>query len=356
MMMMIHRIRITALMGMLVLALLAVPFAAAAENSYPVIDNTVDSQKAHLAWKAAVRETEMTASTAYIATLNGTSTATLDALLVQYKGQEAQIAVLSTHIGLNNLLRDMNQVNSRFRQELRSQMKNGRGKAADLKSAVDAAVQSDGNLAVLESAYWSARTTNELANFDTRVERATATLAVLKEKGYDTTAAQAKLEEITAQRPVLEAALNSHDATQIRSVQQQVLTLSQELARIVKDLQVQVPEEKKIRFHISEGNRAVVRAEMVNADLKTLGIDTAAAETYTAAAKAGLASAQSALDAKDPAGARALLDTVKEDFKSLAQAYRDIAKRYQDDAPTAATLNSTAQALDSMTASMESGA
>lgn len=354
--MMIHRIRITALMGMLVLAMLAVPFAAAAENSYPVMDNNVDSQKAHLTWKAAVRETEMTASVGYVATLNGTSTATLDSLVSQYTGQEAQIAGLSTHIGLNNLLRDMNQVNVQFRHELRAQMKNGKGRAAELKAQVDAAVQSNADLASLENTYWSMRTTNELENFDTRVERAASSLTVLKAKGYDTTAAQAKLDEIKAQRPLLESALNSHDRTQIQAVQQQILTLSQQLAQIVKDLQVQVPQEKKIQFHISEGNRAVARADMVNADLKSLGIDTTSAEQYTAAAKTDLAAAQSSLDAKDLTGAQASLDTAKADLKSLAQAYRDIAKRFQDDAATAATLSSTAQALDSTTASMESGA
>lgn len=186
--MMIQRIQMTALMGMLVLVVLAVP-CAAAENNYPVIDNNVEVQKAHLAWKAAVRETEMTASIAYIADLNGTGTGTLDSLLARYKGQEAQIPALSTHIGLNNLIRDMNQVNTPFRQELRAQMKNGKGRVADLKAQVDTAVQGNGNLASLESAYWSTRTANEPANFDTRVQRAAGVIAILKTKGYDTTAA-----------------------------------------------------------------------------------------------------------------------------------------------------------------------
>jgi chromosome segregation ATPase len=235
-------------------------------------------------------------------------------------------------------------------------MKNGRGKAADLKSAVDAAVQSNGNLAVLEGAYWSTRTTNELANFDTRVQRAADGIALLSGRGYDTAAAQAQLGEITAQRPVLESALNSHERTQIQAVEQQILTLSQQLAQIVKDLQVQVPQEKKIRFHISEGNRAVARTDMVNADLKSLDIDTTQAEQYTASARADLAAAETALGSQDLAGAQAALDRAKADLKNLSQAYRDIAKRYQQDTATVDDLTATATALDSLTASMESGA
>lgn len=342
--------------GLLVLAVLALPAAAAgSEYAYPVTDNNVVSQQAHLTWKSAVRETEMTASIAYIATLNGTSTAMLDSLLTQYKGQEAQIPLLSTHIGINNLIRDMNQVNTQFRQELRNQMKTGRGKTAELKSQVDSAVQANAQLATLESAYWSTRTLNELSNFDTRTERSAGILATLAAKGYDTTTAQAKLDEIKAQRPDLESALNSHDRAQIQAVQQKILGLSQELAQIVKDLQVQVPQEKRIQSRINEGNRAVARAEMVNADLKALNIDITQAEQYTAAAKADLAAAQSALDAQDLPGAQASLDKAKEDLKNLSQAYRDIAKRYQSEPAAVSELTSTALALDSMTASMESG-
>lgn len=117
---------------------------------------------------------------------------------------------------------------------------------------------------------------------------------------------------------------------------------------------MQVPPEKRIRFLISEGNRAVARAEMVNADLQVLSIDTTQAEQYTAAAKRDLAAAQAALDAQDIPGAQAALTRAKEDLKALAQAYRDIAKRYQDDTATPATLSSTAQALDSTISSMES--
>lgn len=338
-------------------AVLAVPaLAAETDYGYPKLDTSVASQKAHIAWKAAERETEMSASIVYIGTLNGTNTAALESLLVQYRSQEAQVTTLSTHSGLDNLLRDMNQVNRQFRQELRSQMAAGRGRPADLKAQVDAAVRGNPALASLESTYWSTRATGELANFDTRVQRADTVLSNLTEKGYDTTQAQAKLMEITALRGTLEQALGSHDHGQIQAVQEQVRTLFLDLGQIVKDLQVQIPQERRIQFHIAEGNRAVARAEMINADLRSLNIDTLLAEQYTGAARTSLAAAQAALDADDTEGARTQLGAARQDLKSLAQAYREIAERYKSDAATASTLTATAAALDSTAASMGSDA
>jgi hypothetical protein len=338
-------------------AVLAVPaLAAGTDYSYPKLDNSVASQKAHIAWKAAERETVMSASIAYIGTLNSTNTAALDSLLAQYRGQEAQAATLSTHTGLDNLLREMNQVNLEFRQELRNQMTAGRGRPAELKAQVDAAVKGNPALASLESAYWSTRTTGELANFDIRVQRAGTVLSNLSVKGYDTTQAQAKLTEITALRSTLEPALNSHDRTQIQAVQEHIRTLFSDLGQIVKDLQVQVPQDRRIQFPINEGNRAVARAEMINADLRFLDIDTSMAEQYTGAAKADLAAAQAALDADNFNGAKTSLNAARQDLKSLAQAYRDIAARYKSDATTASTLTATAAALDNTAASMGSDA
>jgi hypothetical protein len=334
--------------------MLALPVAAAGTNTAnPVLDNQVNSRIAHLTWKSAVRETEMGASIAYISSLNGTSTSTLSSLLSEFQQKESQIGSLTTHIGVNNLIRDIEQVNAPFRQELRTQMKAGRGRPAELRSQVDAAVQGDGRLATLESSYWTTRSSDELANFDLHVQRSQGVIDTLKAKGYDTTAAQAKLGEITAKRSALESALALHDKTQIPVVQQQVVSLWQQLAVIVKDLQVQVPQNTKIQFHINEGNRAVARADMVNADLKSLAIDTTQAEQYTAAARSDLAAAQASLTGGNPDTAKSSLEAAKQDLRNLSLAYRDIAKRYQVPAEAASEAPATAAALDSMVTSME---
>lgn len=350
----IRKMILTAVIGMLAICMLALPVAAAGIKPGNLLpDNQLNSQITHITWKSAVREMEMSTSIAYISTLNGTSTTALSSQLSGFQAKESQIASLNTVIGLNNLNRDMEQINTQFREELRTQMKNGRGKTAELKSQVDAAVQGDTSLASLESSYWATRTSEELANFDLHVRRSQTVIDSLKVKGYDNTTAQAKLAEIIAQRSSLESALASHDKTRIDTVQQQLTSLWQQLAAIVKDLQAQEPQqEKQIQSRINEGNRAVERADMVNADLKVLSIDTTLAEQYTAAAKVNLASAQASLTAGNLELAQASLDAAKLDLKNLSQAYKDIAHRYKVPADAASEATAIAGALDSTVTSM----
>ena len=314
----IRKMILTALIGMLAIGMLALPVAAAGIKPGTLLpDGQLSSQTAHITWKSAVRETQMSTSIAYISTLNGTSTATLGSILSEFQAKKSQIASLTTVIGLSNLNRDMEQINTRFREELRIQMKTGHGKTAELKSLIDAAVQGDVSLTSLESSYWSTRTSEELANFDLHVQRSQIVIDSLHARGYDTAMAQARLTEITDKRASLESALASHDKTQIDTVQQQLTPLWQQLATIVKDLQVQDPvQEKQILTRINEGNRAVERADMVNADLKALSIDTTLAEQYTAAAKVNLAAAQASLTGGNLEEAQVSIDAVKQDFRN----------------------------------------
>ena len=205
----------------------------------------------------------------------------------------------------------------------------------------------------MESSYWTTRTSEELANFDLRVQRSQTAIDSLKVKGYDNTTAQAKLGEIIAKRSSLESALASHDKNQIVPVQQQIGTLWEQLATIVKGLQVKVPsQDKQILSRINEGTRAVARADMVNADLKALSIDTTLPEQYTAAAKVNLAAAQTSLTAGNLEQAQASIDAVKLDLKNLSQAYKDISHRYQVPADAASEATAIAGAIDSTVTSM----
>ena len=339
---------IIVLIAMLAAAVLAVPGAAAgtASSSPLPVENGMASQKAWLKWKAAERETEMSVSIEYINELNGTTSVSLDALLVKYQEQEGEIPSLSTHAGIDNLLKEMNQVNLQFLQELRNQMKAGHGRNPALQDVVDYAVKDNARFPALESTYWSLRAADERAYCDMRVQRAQDVLANLNKMGYDTTEAQAKLDEITGRRGDLGSALNLHDPAAIRAVQQEILILSKELVQIVRGLQEKKPQGKQVPFRISEGKRAVLRAEMINADLQFLNIDTIRAVEYAAAAKTNLAAAQAALDKKNTEGAEASLEAARKDLKDLAQAYRDIAERYRANASVFSSLTAVAQALE----------
>lgn len=350
----IQKIMLTTLIGMLAISMLALPVAAAGIKPGNLLqDNQLNSQIAHITWKSAVIETEMSTSLEYIRALNGTDTNTLSSQLSDIQAKKMQIASLTTAIGISNLNQDIKQINTQFREELRKQMKTGHGNPAELKSLVDAAVHGDASLTSLESSYWATRTSEELADFDLRIQRSQTVIDSLQAKGYDNSTAQAKLGEITDKRSSLESALASHDKTQIDTLQQQIGSLWQQLAAIVKELQVQEPlQEKQILDRINEGNRAVARADMVNADLKALSIDTTLAEQYTASAKANLEAAQAAITAGDPEQAQASVDAVKQDFGNLSQAYRDISQRYQVPEAAASEATATAGALDSTITSL----
>jgi hypothetical protein len=341
------------LIAVLAAAVLAGAAAAAGTaNSSAVADTGMVSQKACLTWKAAERESEMIASIEYINGLKGTNSTTLDGLLEQYQEREGQIARLSTYTVLINLLTEMNKVNLQFRQELKKQMEAGRGVTARLNEDVDDMVAWNKRLPVLESTYWSARMSDEQANFDTQMQRATDVLANLTAQGYDTTDASFKIDEIGGRRSDLRQALNARDPAQIQIAQQQISVLSKELVQIVKNLQVQGSQDRQIRFHIREGNRATRRAEMINANLRSRNISPAKVVQYTAAAKTDLAAAQAALDTKNTDGAKASLHAARQDLTSLAQAYRDSSGQDKGDAAGASSLNATAQSFAGSVASL----
>jgi hypothetical protein len=342
----------TVITALLLAALVCMP-AIAAGTEYPVLDNEVATRQAHLRWQGAIMETEMSTAVTYTGALNGTSTQQMSSLLATFQGQEAQISTMTTHAGLNNLLRQMQETVRKFLDEAKVQMRAGKGRWGELQSQMKAAVDSNPNIESLKNGYWSTRNTNELANFDTRVQRAQSVIDALKAKAYDTTTPQATLDAIRAKRSALEAALAAQDNNQIRTINQEIYQLSQQLVQQVKDLQVSIPDKTIVKYYIDLGNRATARADMINNDLKALGIDTSAAEQALTSAKGHLSEAQAALDAGNIAGAQDALHKVKEDFRNLAQAYRDIAHAGSLSSDMTTTLNSMATTLDQTADRME---
>jgi hypothetical protein len=246
----------------------------------------------------------------------------------------------------------MQEVIRQFRTETRTQMTAGSGKYLQLTAQVKAAVDANANLKILEDTYWSTRQTNELASFDLYVEKAGNVLTSLSAKGYDTNLPQATLDSIRAKRGELQSALQARDRGTLQSIQQSILILSQQLSQQVRDLQVKVPEERRLTFWIDEGNRATARADMINADLKALGIDTSTLEPILARAKSDLAAAQQALTAGDLTGARTALQKAGQDFRDLAAAYRALVSSGKAPDTATGTVNSFATALETTAGNM----
>ena len=179
-------------------------------------------------------------------------------------------------------------------------------------------------LDALKDTYWGTRKTNALAIFDVRVERAQTVIDKLTTLEYDTTEAQEKLDEIKDKRTDLEGALDERDNAKIRQVNVEILDLSKELRTIIRDLQVQIPQETRVRYWIHVGERLVERTGTIISELETLGFDVSELQEIHAKAGVDLEKAQTEFDAGNIEEAIAALHDLKADFMELRDAYDDL--------------------------------
>ena len=283
-------------------------------EEFPVLEKQVQMRQAHLEWKGAGHEIGMEATIEYINEISDDMGAVqLSSLLNDFKNQSNTMATLTTHVALNNALRQAKQITTSFRMETRQQMKEYKGKGLALMTQIKTALEEkEGELNGLKDAYWGAVRNNTLEIFDMRIERAQEVLDTLSENGYDTSEAQTKLDEIQSERSSLESALNEKDHIEIRQAHLEILNLSKELRQIVKDLQVKIPQNIMIKHWIHVGDRVVDRTATIISELKTLGIDVSELENIHVQAVTDLEKAQSEFDAGNSEGAITALKDLKE--------------------------------------------
>jgi hypothetical protein len=311
--------------GLLVLlcAVATAPVSAEDTGAFPVLDKQVEIRQAHLAYLAEVHSTRMDGAIGYLDGI-GADTGALEKIAAEFAEQAAEVRDLDTHIGLNNAVRQCHETAALFREECRTQLQAAGGNAADLQAAVEEAVANYPEIEALKNRYWEIRTSHEMDIFDLRVEHAAGILERLAGQGYDTTEAEATLAGIEVFREPLKAALEAQDIDEVREIQQDIRSLSEDLREIVRSLQVEVPGAAKIRAAIHVADRAIDRSGMIIDDLAHLGFDVATLEEWTAAASADLADAETAFEAGDMDGSKDALQEVREDFGNLRDAYRDL--------------------------------
>ncbi len=302
---------------------LAVSPAAAYAQEFSIPDKQIEIRIAHIAWIAEGTRTGMEAAISYINEIGG-DTAKLSALLEDFNNKAGSVSGLETHVGLNNIIKDIRTITTDFRVELAQQRDANNGQLLPLLSRISDAKNGNAEMASLEDAYWESRKTNELAIFDIRVERAQTVLDNRAGAGYDITEAQAKLEEIKAKRPELEEALADRDHIQITAVTKEIFELSAELARIVKELQVELTDEQKVGFWIRAGKRAAERISAVISDLESLGNDVSALNELLSSLNGNLDKAMQALDAGDIEAAKAALSDARADFVEIVKELKAI--------------------------------
>jgi uncharacterized protein YpuA (DUF1002 family) len=311
----------------LILAIGSTCVSVASADEFPILDKQVDIRQAHLRWTSTIQETSMEAVIAYIDEIsNGTEGASeLESLRDEFHAQTETIGSLTTHVALNNALRQLRQITTDFRVETRKQMNEHNGRYLELANRVKTALEENKNeLDNLKDTYWEERKDNALAIFDTRVERAQNVLNTLRDKGYDTSEAQGKLDEITAKRSELEDTFDAKDNLAIAQVHRDIFELSKELARIVRDLQVEIPREVRVRHWIHVGERVVDRTATIISELDRLGIDVTELREIHAQAETDLEKAKEAFDASDLEGAIDALKDLKTDLIELRDAYEEL--------------------------------
>jgi len=329
--------------------------SAVSAEEFPILDKQVEIRQAHLAWISAVQETSMEAIIAYIDEIsNGTGTSELTSLRDDFKDQTDKIETLTTHVALNDALRQLQQITADFRVEGRKQMSAYNCKYAELANELKAALaENKETLDNLEDTYWEMRKTNALEIFDLRVENAQTILDTLENLGYSTSEAQAKLDEITDKKSDLETALENRDNLEIYLVNVDILELSEELAEIVRDLQIEIPKDIRVTYWLDVGARVVERTGNIITELETLGMDVIELQEIHEQAETDLEAAQDAFDAGDLDGAIAALEDLKTDLIELREAYdalvvggilpEDVAAEIE---ATSATLSGTVEKME----------
>ena len=298
----------------------------AEDNEFPILEKQLEIRQAHLKWITAILDVSMEATVEYIDEISeGTGTSELSSLLDDFRDQTGKIETLTTHVALNNAIRQLGDILRDFRLETREQMKEHDGKDWMLLTRIVLALdENKEKLDNLEDEYWEIREKNSLEILDIYVDWAQDILDILEDNGYDTAEAQEKLDEIKDQRDDLEDALKDRDRIEILQIHLEIIDLSMELSQIVRDLQVEIPPKKIVEHWINVGDRMVERTDTIISELETLGIDVTELQKIHSKAEEDLERAQDEFDAGNLIGAIDALKDLKTDLIELRDAYEGL--------------------------------
>ncbi|MFA6225772.1 MAG: hypothetical protein WC620_06240 [Methanoregula sp.] len=290
--------------GWMLLALVALPAHASAASSqlnpstviidtFPIFEDQINVQQAHITWRAAKEDVGMQATIAYIALVND-STTTLLAIHENFRQSQARVGMADSSEALDTTLQDFRRITQAFNDETAVQLKTSTGNAGDLRISMQSSLAGSDHMRSLEVQYWQTRTTIELADFDLWTVRAGEMLTTLRGNGYEITAAHEKLTEITTMRNELATTISTRDNTGIEQAHKKIHTASIGFAQTVRGLRVDVFPD--LRQKIEQGSAVMTRARMVNADLNMRGLMNGSAESYVSAGTAQLSVATVQLD------------------------------------------------------------
>jgi hypothetical protein len=312
---------------------------------FPLLENQVDVRQAHLAWLAAKEKAEMEATVDYVTSVNG-STKVLISIMNDFQHSAEMIPALNTHSDLDTEMQTFREIADKFHRETSLQMTTALGRPEDLRQVVQTSVRNSVEAKSFENQYWHIRQSAEIAIFDLRLERTQNSLNTLREQGYEISAAQEKLTEITTMRTDLATVLRNRNDAGIEQAHKKIHTASIEYVQAVRDIKRTTTQNTHLHYLLEQGEGVMTRSGMVNADLKSIGITTNQPEKFVTLGNTQIATAQNQINAGDTPGAKATVSEFRETVKDLRDAYREIL--VTEDLPrlTAQGVLSVAQSLD----------
>jgi hypothetical protein len=247
---------------------------------------------------------------------------------------------------LDSELENLRSITRSFRQETDLQMRTVNGNPDTIRTEVQSAVEGSSELQLLLDKYWRVRENTELADFDTRINRAHETLGILLENGHEIAPAQEKLTEIVTMRTELATTLRIRNNAGIELAHKKIHATSIEYARIISNLKTTASADTRLGQTIDQGIGVMTRSGMVNANLAHSGIDLTQADELVTQGKNQILAAQNQSRNSDVDGAKVSLSEFRNTLKALRDTYRGILVKEDLPQSTAQGVLSVAQSLD----------
>jgi hypothetical protein len=320
-------------------------------ETFPLFDDQIAIRQAHIAWLAAKEDTGMQVTMRYLASING-STGTLASLNRDFRIYENTIRNAGTDERIESGLAALCSTMESFRAEADTRMNSSGGRAEELKVQVQLAIAENPAVQSLEDQYWETRSRTGLLDFDQWTRRAGSTLGQLQENGYEITAAQEKLTEITAMRSQLENALRARDDDGIEQARKTIHAASIEYATTVRMMKQNRTESEEMETLINQSEGVLIRSGMMNTDLKSRGINCTQVQVLVETGQYQISTAQTQIVAGRTTDAEITLSQFRGTLQSLRDAYRGILVREDLPHTTAQGVLSVAQSLDLMSVRM----
>ena len=320
-------------------------------ETFPLFDDQIAVSQAHVEWLATKEDAGMQATLRYLASVNG-STVALSSINRDFRMYKDTVSQAGTDETLESGIGSLCSTMQSFRSETDAQLEASDGNPADLKVQVQSAIAGTPAVKELEDQYWETRSGTELSGFDKWVGRISVPISQLQESGYEVTAAQEKLTEITAMRSSLANALRARNDAGIGQARETIHAASIEYATTVRNAKKTSSENEQVGTMIDQSEGVLTRSGMMNADLKSQGVNCTQTQMLVEAGHYQISTARTQIKSGNGTGARETLFQCKVTLQSLRDAYRGILIREDLPGTTAQGVLSVARSLDVSAARM----